>query len=87
MRTSDNVGEIGAKRYVAWLDVGQESVPVRCTVENVSRLGAKVNVYRPTVPEEFTLYFSRRGDAKVRCRVVSRALPRCDVEFIACLGS
>ena len=84
MRTSEHGEGIGGKRYVAWLDAGG-AMPIRCYVENVSRSGAKLNVFRSPVPEEFTLYFSRKGDAKVRCRVVSSALPQCDVEFIASL--
>ena len=73
---------IHSKRYVAWLDAGGAMPPVRCYAENVSQSGAQLKVFRSPVPAEFTLYFSRRGDAKVRCRVVSIALPLCDVEFI-----
>lgn len=70
-------------RYVAWLSTGPAVPAIRCYVEDVSAAGAKLRVYRPPVPNEFTLYFNCKGDAKVRCRVTSRAGPKCDVEFVA----
>jgi hypothetical protein len=76
----------GAARFVAWLDVGRAAPPVRCYVEDVSRVGAKLRVFRPTVPNEFTLHFNRKGDAKVRCRVTARAGAECAVEFVAGLA-
>jgi len=78
-------GSGNAGRYVAWLDVDRTVPPLRCYVEDVSRLGAKLTVRAP-VPDEFTLHFSRRGDAKVRCRVTSRAGDDCAVEFVASLA-
>jgi hypothetical protein len=75
-----------SERYVAWLDVGSAMPPTRCYVEDISRLGAKLSVFRPPVPNEFTLHFNRKGDAKVRCRVTSLAGSKCDVEFIASLA-
>ncbi len=75
-----------SNRYVAWLDAGHATPPTRCYVEDVSRFGAKLRVFRPPVPNEFTLHFNRKGDAKVRCRVTSHAGSECDVEFVAALG-
>lgn len=71
------------ERYVAWLDMGRAMPPTRCYVEDVSRVGAKLRVFRAPVPDEFTLYFNRKGDAKVRCRVTSRAGSKFGVEFVA----
>jgi hypothetical protein len=58
----------------------------RCRVEDVSRAGAKLCAFDGAVPNEFTLYFNRRGDAKVRCRVTARADLSCQVEFVASLA-
>jgi len=74
-----------SKRYVAWVSAGGAMAPIRCYVENISRSGATLRVFRSAVPEEFTLHFNRGGDAKIRCHVVQCALPQCDVEFIASL--
>lgn len=58
----------------------------RCRVEDVSRAGAKLCGFDGAVPDEFTLYFNRRGDAKVRCRVTTRASSICQLEFVASLA-
>lgn len=71
------------QRYIAWLDPEHGAPPIRCYVEDVSEGGAKLQVYRSAVPDEFTLCFSRKGDAKVRCRVRWRAGPALGVEFMA----
>ncbi len=76
----------GAERYIAWLDMGRELPLTRCYVEGVSRVGAKLRVFQSAVPGEFTLHFNRKGDAKVRCRLTSRAGSECAVEFVASLG-
>jgi len=73
-------------RFVAWLDAEAGFPPARCYVEDVSRTGAKVRVFRPQVPSEFTLHFARKGDAKVRCRVRARAGSNFDVEFVSSLS-
>jgi hypothetical protein len=70
-------------RYIGWVDVGGGMPPVRCYVENVSDSGANISVYRSAVPDEFTLYFSRQGDAKVRCQVRWRSGSACGVSFNA----
>jgi len=85
MGTPQHGKGISSKRYVAWLDAGTAAAPVRCSVENVSRSGARLNLFDSPVPEEFTLCFGRKGNAKVRCRVVSCASPQCDIQFIASL--
>ena len=87
METSKRTDGDNSKRYVAWLDAGSAMPPIRCYVENVTRSGAKLNMLRSPIPDEFNLYFNGRGDAKVRCRVTSRGKPQCDVEFIASLES
>lgn len=73
-------------RFVAWLDAEAGLPPTRCYVEGVSPAGAKVKVFRPQVPSEFTLHFTRKGDAKVRCRVRSCAGSNFDVEFVSSLS-
>jgi hypothetical protein len=74
------------QRYIAWLDIGS-TPPARCYVEDVSRSGAKLKMLLgSTVPDEFTLHFSRKGDAKVRCRVTELKGSECNVEFVASLG-
>jgi hypothetical protein len=77
---------VDAGRFVAWLDAEAGLPPARCYVADVSRSGAKVKVFRPQVPNEFTLHFTRKGDAKVRCRVKARAGSNVDVEFVASLS-
>lgn len=76
----------GPDHYVAWMDGGGGMASRRCRVEDVSRAGAKLRAFGGTVPNEFTLYFNRRGDAKVRCRVTARAGSSCEVEFVASLA-
>jgi hypothetical protein len=85
VNTSGHDDSHDAQRYVAWLDLGG-ATPTRCYVENVSRSGAKLKVFRSPVPDEFTLHFNRKGDAKVRCRVTGTAGSKCDVEFVTSLA-
>jgi len=80
----ENNGDAG--RHVAWLDIDPATPPTRCYVEGISRVGAQLKIFRPPVPDEFTLHFNRKGDAKVRCRVTSRAGSNCDVEFVVSLA-
>jgi len=77
---------IDAGRFVAWLEAEAGLPPARCYVEEVSRAGAKVKVFRPQVPSEFTLHFTRKGDAKVRCRVTARTGSNFAVEFVSSLS-
>jgi hypothetical protein len=76
----------GARRHLAWLDADSSVPPTPCYVEEVSSAGARLKVFRPAVPNEFTLHFNRRGDAKVRCRVTSQVGANCAVEFVASLA-
>jgi len=73
-------------RYVAWLNLGEAAPLTRCYVENVSRSGAKLEIFHAPIPNEFTLHFNRKGDAKVRCRVTAAAGSTCDVEFVSSLA-
>jgi hypothetical protein len=72
--------------YIAWMDVGSGAPSTRCRVEDVSHDGAKLLPFAGAVPNEFTRYFNRRGDAKVRCRVTARTAASCNVEFVASLA-
>jgi len=86
MKIAERNASDGSDRYVAWLNLG-EAVPLtRCYVENVSRSGAKVEVFHAPIPDEFTLHFNRKGDAKVRCRVTAAVGLKCDVEFVSSLA-
>jgi len=78
--------ETGDGRYVVRLNLGFSTPPTRCYVEGLTRSGAKLELYGGPIPEEFTLHFNRRGDAKVRCRVTAAASSKCDVEFVASLA-
>jgi hypothetical protein len=81
--------EIDPNRYVAWLQAVALEPPTRCYVEQISRSGARLRVLGvrlDAVPDEFTLRFGQSGDAKVRCRVTSRAGGDCAVEFVASLA-
>jgi hypothetical protein len=86
LKISDPDNNDSSERYVAWLNLDGATPPTRCYVENVSRSGAKLNVFEGPVPNEFTLHFNRKGDAKVRCRVTAAAGSECDVEFVASLA-
>lgn len=86
MKSAGIQSQAEAKRYVAWLDGSGTTPATRCFVEDISRAGAKLKVFGSPVPREFTLHFSRKGDAKVRCRVTSQAGSNCDVEFVASLA-
>ena len=86
MKIAEHDNELGASRYVGWLDVDHTALPTRCYVQDISRVGAKLTVFSASVPDEFTLHFNRKGDAKVRCRVTSRTGPNCAVEFVASLA-
>jgi hypothetical protein len=83
METIQGANQNKPDRYVAWMEMGCAVPATRCYVEDVTRSGAKVSVFRLAAPDEFTLYFNRKGDAKIRCRVTSRAGRECSVEFIA----
>jgi len=78
-------GDRNHGRYVAWLNNERAAPPTRCYVKDISATGAKLEAFG-AVPNEFTLHFNRRGDAKVRCRVTSRAGSNCEIEFVASLA-
>ncbi len=78
--------ENGDGRHIAWLNLGSPTPPARCYVEDLTRSGAKLEVFGCPIPEEFTLHFNRRGDAKVRCRVTAVTGSKCHVEFVASLA-
>jgi hypothetical protein len=72
--------------YIAWINSEDVSPCTPCRVEDISRSGARLRALNAMVPNEFTLHFTRKGDAKVRCRVTARAELSCDVEFVASLA-
>ena len=73
-------------RYIAWIAGGDAPSSTACRAEGVTTNGATLRNFGGPVPDEFTLYFNRRGDAKMRCRVTSRTESSCDVEFVTSLA-
>ena len=68
--------------YVGWLVGDEGAAAVRCNISDVSRGGAKLRLFGASnVPDEFTLHFSRTGDAHIRCRVRWRDACEAGVEF------
>jgi hypothetical protein len=71
------------KPYVAWLKCRPDQPASRCYVHEISAFGAKVKVSNEAdFPDEFELIFSRRGDARISCRMVSRRQQDIEVQFV-----
>jgi len=85
MTVAATATDTGSPRYLARVDASLLS-RASCCVEDVSRHGARIKVFGPPVPDEFTLHFGRRGEAKVHCRVRSRSGTRCNVDFVVSPG-
>jgi hypothetical protein len=68
-------------RYTAW--IAQKGKPLLgCVVADISDSGARLNVEEPdSLPDQFMLVLSRRGDAQRKCRVVWRKKRQIGVEF------
>ena len=68
-------------RYTAW--IAQKGKPLHgCAVADISETGARLNVEDiDSIPDEFMLVLSRRGDAQRKCRVVWRKQRQIGVEF------
>src|SRR5690349_14482357 len=68
-------------RYTAW--VAEKGKPLHgCAVADISESGARLNVEDPdSIPDEFMLVLSRRGDAQRKCHVVWRKPRQIGVEF------
>ncbi|MCX7312743.1 MAG: PilZ domain-containing protein [Hyphomicrobiales bacterium] len=69
--------------YPAFLDVGADKPPVKCTLCDASQEGAQLAVANPAeLPNEFILALSSNGAARRRCRVVWRTEAQIGVEFL-----
>ena len=68
-------------RYTAW--IAQKDKPLHgCVVADISESGARLNVEDiDSIPDQFMLVLSRRGDAQRKCRVVWRRPRQIGVEF------
>jgi hypothetical protein len=70
----------------AWIDVGNDSSPQRCTLVDVSEYGARLagrDIER--VPSEFTLLLSKTGRPRQRCSVVWKLNNEIGVKFVPAL--
>jgi hypothetical protein len=71
------------KPYVAWLKCHPDQPASRCYVHEISDSGAKVKVWNESeLPNQFELIFSRRGDARIFCRMVARRQYELEVRFV-----
>jgi hypothetical protein len=71
-------------RYKALIDTGEGTLPLHCTVLNVSEDGARVLLtsYWIPLPEEFSLVFTRYGMIRRRCRMVWRSGADVGVTYV-----
>ena len=69
--------------YPAFIDLGDGSPAVQCTLCDASQEGAQLAVADPnSVPDEFILALSSDGAARRRCRVTWRTEDQVGVEFL-----
>ena len=69
--------------YPAFIDLGDGSPTIECTLCDASQEGALLAVAEPDgVPNEFILALSSDGAARRRCRVAWRTEEQVGVEFL-----
>ena len=69
--------------YPAFIDLGDGSPVIECTLCDACQQGALLAVAKPaSVPDEFTLVLSSGGAAHRRCRVAWRTKDQVGVEFL-----
>src|SRR6476619_1985082 len=69
--------------YPAFIDLGDGSPTIECTLCDASQEGALLAVAEPDgVPDEFILALSSDGAARRRCRVAWRTENQIGVEFL-----
>ena len=69
--------------YPAFIDLGDGSPAIECTLCDASQEGAQLAVADPdSVPDEFILALSSDGAARRRCRVAWRTEDQVGVEFL-----
>jgi hypothetical protein len=68
--------------YPAWVVLGPDRAPLKCSLSDVSNSGAKIAISDDQeLPEEFMLILSPGGGTRRNCRVVWREGGRLGVEF------
>jgi PilZ domain len=68
----------------AWIDVGNDAHPQRCTVIDMSDSGARLAVDDiECLPDRFHLGLSRYGQSRQSCNIVWRTHDEVGIEFIA----
>ena len=74
-----------AKKWrVAWLKGRPDEPASPCHVDMICSSGAKLKVATEAdIPECFELIFSRRGDARISCRMISRHHKDVEVQFVS----
>jgi len=66
----------------AWLDARGGSALLNCTVLDISESGAKLAIDEADrIPENFSLWLSRKGQPRYACRVVWRSFDAVGVTF------
>jgi len=76
------------KRYIAWLKCSADQPASRCYVDDVCASGARLMVSNEAeLPDQFELIFSRRGDARISCRMISRQQREIEVQFVPSVQS
>ena len=69
--------------YPAFIDLGDGSPAIECTLCDASQEGALLAVVEPdSVPDEFILTLSSDGAVRRRCRVAWRTENQIGVEFL-----
>src|SRR3954470_14905494 len=69
--------------YPAFIDLGEGSPAIECTLCDASQEGALLAVAEPKkVPDEFILALSSGGAARRRCRVAWRTKDQVGVAFL-----
>ena len=69
--------------YPAFIDLGDGSPAIECTLCDASQEGALLAVAEPDgVPDEFILALTSGGAARRRCRVAWRTENQIGVEFL-----
>jgi hypothetical protein len=70
-------------QYPAWVDAGDGSSPVSCTMLDVSRTGARLAIENSNdIPAEFTLLLTGTGAVRRKCRVMRRSNGEIGVQFV-----
>jgi hypothetical protein len=70
--------------YMGWIVADDDTHAIRCLVTDVTRAGARVKLFAAAdIPHEFTLHFTRTGNASIRCHVDWRGDGEAGVEFVS----